>query len=220
MAIKSIWRRLISNKDDGPNRWKKLLVLTFSITIIILVSFIFILVPNILSWSDSAYSQENLKGKSEKKEVENKVDREDQYFTLSKGEVPLLIPLKERIFRLEKLDERQRLLDEQEEMLRSLEEEIDKKLSELSETRKAITELLEKKNEFEKHRFEHLVKIYESMKPDEASSLIEQLNEETAIQLLANMNSKKASKILEVTKTERAAKLSEKLARLKVDKNK
>jgi flagellar motility protein MotE (MotC chaperone) len=128
---------------------------------------------------------------------------------LKAGEIPLLRSLQER---QEQLAERTKQLDQREETLRQVQQQIEEKLATLTLLRKEVGALLEEKTAFETKRFEHLVKVYEGMKPEEAAALVERLDQDTAVHLLAQMKGKKVSPILGALKPDVAVQLSERLA--------
>jgi flagellar motility protein MotE (MotC chaperone) len=132
-----------------------------------------------------------------------------QLLTLSSGDVPLLQSLQER---RSVIEQREKQLAKREEELRQLEQWIEGKLQTLTLLRNEIGALVEERKAFEAQRFEHLVKVYEGMKPAEAASLIERLHEDTAVKLFYRMKGRKVSQILEFVKPEVAARLSERLA--------
>src|SRR5712691_1399091 len=129
--------------------------------------------------------------------------------TLKAEDVPLLKSLRERQMQL---DERDKQLANREADLRLVQQQIEDKLTTLALLRKEMGDLLQEKVAFEEKRFEHLVKVYEVMKPEEVSSLFERLNEDTAARLLYQMKEKKAGQILASISPQVAAKLSERLA--------
>jgi flagellar motility protein MotE (MotC chaperone) len=129
--------------------------------------------------------------------------------TLSAQDIPLLQSIKERQAFVE---EREQLLAKREEGLRFLQQQLEEKLTSLATLRKEIGALIEEKEAFEERRFDHLVKVYEGMKPEEAASLIERLQEDTAAKLFYRMKEKKVSQLLGFVKPDVAAKLSERLA--------
>jgi flagellar motility protein MotE (MotC chaperone) len=132
-----------------------------------------------------------------------------QLLTLSSGDIPLLQSLQEH---QSVLEQKEKQLAKREEELRQLEQWIEGKLQTLTLLRNEIGALVEERKAFEEQRFEHLVKVYEGMKPAEAASLIERLHEDTAVKLFYRMKGKKVSQILEFVKPEVAARLSERLA--------
>jgi flagellar motility protein MotE (MotC chaperone) len=136
--------------------------------------------------------------------------------TLKVEDVPLLKSLRERQMQLDEraqqLAERAQQLANHEADLRLVQQQIEDKLATLALLRKEMGDLLQEKAAFEEKRFEHLVKVYEVMKPEEISSLFERLNEDTAARLLYQMKEKKAGQILASISPQVAAKLSERLA--------
>lgn len=135
--------------------------------------------------------------------------RTEPMLTLSTSDIPLLHSLQERQARLE---EREKQLAAQEESLRALQQQLEEKLATLAMLRKEIGELVAAKEAFEEKRFEHLVKVYEGMKPEEVASLIQRLNEDTAVKLFYQMKKKKVSQVLGFLSPELAVRLSERLA--------
>jgi flagellar motility protein MotE (MotC chaperone) len=136
--------------------------------------------------------------------------------TLKAEDVPLLKSLQERQMQLDERDKqfanRDQQLANREADLRLVQQQIEDKLMTLALLRKEMGDLLQEKAAFEEKRFEHLVKVYEVMKPEEVSSLFERLNEDTAARLLYQMKEKKAGQILASISPQVAAKLSERLA--------
>ena len=136
--------------------------------------------------------------------------------TLKAEDVPLLKSLRERQMQLDERDKqlanRDKQLANREADIRLVQQQIEEKLTTLAMLRKEMSDLLQEKAAFEEKRFEHLVKVYEVMKPEEVSSLFERLNEDTAARLLYQMKEKKAGQILASISPQVAAKLSERLA--------
>lgn len=133
----------------------------------------------------------------------------ERLLSLSPGDIPLLQSLQER---QNLLDAREQKLLQKEEELHQLKQYVEKKFNTLSMLRQEIGALIEEKEAFEARRFEHLVKVYEGMKPAEAAPLVERLNEETSVKLFYRMKEKKVSQILGFLKPDIAAHLSERLA--------
>ncbi len=135
---------------------------------------------------------------------------------LKTGDVPVLKSLQERQARVsereQQLAEQEKRLAMREADLRLVQQQIEEKLTLLTTLRKEMGEVLQEQATFEEKRFEHLVKVYEVMKPAEVSSLVARLNEDTATRLLYQMKEKKVGQILAALAPEVAAKLSERLA--------
>lgn len=136
--------------------------------------------------------------------------------TLKAEDIPLLKSLRERQGQLDERDkqfaQREKQLASREADLLLVQQHIEEKLTALAMLRKEMGDLLQEKAAFEEKRFEHLVKMYEVMKPEEISALFERLNEDTAARLLYQMKEKKAGQILASISPQVAAKLSERLA--------
>jgi flagellar motility protein MotE (MotC chaperone) len=133
----------------------------------------------------------------------------ERLLVLSAGDIPVLQSMQQRQAHL---DEREQRLARREEELRVLHQRVEEKLGMLSTLRKEVGALMEEKDAFEEKRFEHLVKVYEGMKPEESASLFERLNEDTAAKILFRMKEKKVAQILGALKPDAAVKLSERLA--------
>ena len=132
----------------------------------------------------------------------------ERLLTLSAGDIPVLQSMQERQAHLE---EREQQLARREEELRGIQQRVEEKLALLSTLRKEVGALMEEKEAFEEKRFEHLVKVYEGMKAEEAAALFERLQEDTAVKMLFRMKEKKVSQIMGFIKPEVAVKLSERL---------
>lgn len=117
--------------------------------------------------------------------------------------------------RNEELDAKSAALDEREKQLNMLQLTIDGKLQKMNDVQKKIEQLLTAREDLIDRSIKHLVKVYSSMKPDEAASLIEKLDEDISIQILSKMKGKSAAKILEKMSTEMGSKLSDKIAKRK-----
>lgn len=135
---------------------------------------------------------------------------------LSKGEIPILQSLQKR---QADLKDREKRVAKAEEELELLKKYLEEKLANLETLRNEIGELIKERDAFETQRFDHLVKVYEGMKPAEAGPLVERLNPDTAVKLFYRMEEKKVSRILAFIKPEIAAQLSEHLASYRGDKN-
>ncbi len=106
------------------------------------------------------------------------------------------------------LDAREEEIKAREERLKVLKKDIEDKLAEISKARGEMEDLSKKIKEKDSERLNKVVKIYESMSPEEAAPRMERLDEETAVSVLASMNPKKAAKIIAVMDVDKAARLS------------
>ena len=157
-----------------------------------------------------------VEARSPRSDMPQSLREPEPLLTLKAEDVPLLKSLRERQMQLDERDKqlanRDKQLTNREADLRLVQQQIEEKLTALAMLRKEMSDLLQEKAAFEEKRFEHLVKVYEVMKPEEVSSLFERLNEDTAARLLYQMKEKKAGQILASISPQVAAKLSERLA--------
>ena len=118
--------------------------------------------------------------------------------------------------RQKELDDREEDLKAREERLQAVKKDIDAKIKELEKVRSEIEAFAGKIDDADNDRVKRLVKIYESMTPEEAAPRFEKLDTRLAVLILSSMKPKNAAKILEFVKVERSVKLSQ-LLKLKRD---
>lgn len=118
--------------------------------------------------------------------------------------------------RQKELDDREEDLKAREERLQVVKKDIDARVKELEKVRSELEALAGKIDDADNDRVKRLVKIYESMTPEEAAPRFEKLDTSLAVLILSSMKPKNAAKILEVVKVERSVKLSQ-LLKLKRD---
>ncbi|OGP22225.1 MAG: hypothetical protein A2054_02505 [Deltaproteobacteria bacterium GWA2_55_10] len=104
--------------------------------------------------------------------------------------------------------EREGELLKKEERLNVIKRDIEARLAELKKVHQDIESLVKKINEADDERFKKIVKIYESMSPEEAASRIEGLDKEMAVMILSSMSERKAAKILGLVDVRKSVELS------------
>jgi len=117
----------------------------------------------------------------------------------------------------EKIDlaKKEEKMKEEEKRLNELKETIDLKMKEYQALRTELESLVKRLEQFDEDNFKNLVKVYESMRPEEAGPLMSSLKEETAIKIFSQMNNKKAAKILPFVEPKKATRISEALMKKK-----
>jgi flagellar motility protein MotE (MotC chaperone) len=117
-----------------------------------------------------------------------------------------------------KLNDRKKELDLKESELAKLEEELlkrkqelDEKLKQLETMRAEISKTLKTRVASDHEKVDKLVAVYSTMKPAQASKIIETLDEDLAVEILDNMKKKSAAEILNMMDAKKARKLSEML---------
>ncbi len=109
------------------------------------------------------------------------------------------------------LTEREAGLVEKEERLKAVKSDIEKKIEEFTKLKEAIETFVKKLDEADAERTKKIVKIYESMPPEDVAFRIEKLDEGMAVALLSAMSEKKAAKILATVTVDKAVRLTERL---------
>ncbi|MEK7773591.1 MAG: hypothetical protein AAB307_04535, partial [Deltaproteobacteria bacterium] len=106
------------------------------------------------------------------------------------------------------LDAREENIKAREEKLEALKKDIEDKLAETNKARREIGDITVKMEEKNNERISKVVKIYESMSPEEAAPRMERLDDETAVSILAFMSPKKAARIMAAMDVDKSARLS------------
>jgi len=128
----------------------------------------------------------------------------------------------------EKLARERQKLENERQHLESVKKEIDQKIARLSEIQNTVQEKIKKQEaliaEYKStqettmdKQFQHLLKIYSSMRSKNSAKLIDKLDTEIAIRLLSKMKGEQVGQILSYVPPEKAATLSEQLARSKMN---
>jgi flagellar motility protein MotE (MotC chaperone) len=209
-------------KKNEFNMKNKIFFIFIATAIVFLVGKAFDLQP-----SDIAYAQvEMLDGKTEDKRntTDEPILEEEKKVELP-TKMPTVNPETFRMF--ETIEKKNRELKRREEELRIKElriKAIETKVSkDLEKIEKGISESKQQlgiQDEKTKENVEALVKVYSSMKPEEAANLIEAIDDDLALRIVAGMKSKIAGKVLSKLDVKVAKRISETLAGKKMKSNK
>jgi len=107
------------------------------------------------------------------------------------------------------LNDKEEDLKKYEQRLAVVKEELDQRMKELKDTKVVVDKALTTLKSAEKMRTQRVVKIYESMAPEEAAVRIEKLDEKTAVMILSMMKEKKAGVVLGLVAVDKAVKYSQ-----------
>ncbi|MBW7956323.1 MAG: hypothetical protein H3C68_00395 [Deltaproteobacteria bacterium] len=110
--------------------------------------------------------------------------------------------------REKELDAREEALRAKEARLESIKADIDARTTELRKVHQDIESMVRRINEAREERIRRIVKIYETMNPEEAAPRLEGLDKEMAVMILSSMSEKKAAKLLEFVNVDKAVELS------------
>lgn len=129
---------------------------------------------------------------------------------LSSGDIEVLKQLSSR---RNELDHRSSDLDTREALIKVAEQRVDTKIKEMENLRQQLQAMVNQVNETQAGQFENLVKIYETMKPDEAARIFETLEMPTLLGVVQRMKPKSTAPIMAKMAPEKAKELSMALTR-------
>ena len=151
-----------------------------------------------------------------KLEEEKEKEKEKEKIRLP-GQMPAVSP--ETFRMIETIENKNRELKKREEELRIKQTRIEaleaKVRKDLDKIEKSISESKEQmgiQDERTKKNVEALIKVYSSMKPEEAANLVEAIDEGLALQIISGMKSKIAGQVLSNLDVKVAKRISENLA--------
>ena len=124
------------------------------------------------------------------------------------------IDLKYLISRKLEIEKQEKSIAAKKAELLSIQDEINKKIEKLNQLRDEIRAEVAKKKVVEEKKLKHLIKVYSTMKPQNAAELIEKLDIELAIELMSKMKGDDVGKIMSFVKIEKAAEISEGLVKI------
>jgi flagellar motility protein MotE (MotC chaperone) len=133
------------------------------------------------------------------------------------GQVPEVSP--ETFSMIETIENKNRELKKREEELRikevrleALEAKVRKDLEKIEKSISESKEQMGLQDKKTKENVESLIKVYSSMKPEEAANLVEAIDENLALKIVSGMKSKIAGQVLSKLDVQVAKRISEKLA--------
>jgi len=133
------------------------------------------------------------------------------------GQVPAVSP--ETFRMIETIENKNREIKKREEELRlkeirleALEAKVRQDLEKIEKNIAESKELIGAQDAKTKENVDALIKVYSSMKPEEAASLVEAIDEELALKIVSGMKSKIAGQVLSKLNVKVAKRISEKLA--------
>jgi flagellar motility protein MotE (MotC chaperone) len=94
------------------------------------------------------------------------------------------------------LMEREAALTLKEQEMKKLEQSLDSRIKQLEATRKGLEAPLARKKTEDSGRYKKMLKVYKSLRPEEAAALMDKLDEEIALEMLNQMDQKTAAKLI------------------------
>lgn len=114
--------------------------------------------------------------------------------------------------RREALEKREKELATREALLNVTEAELDSKIAELKSLRTEIEKLLGKQSDAQEAQLRRLVKIYESMKPQEAARIMNTLDMDVLLDVIGRMSERRSAPVLANMNPDRARAVTIRLA--------
>jgi flagellar motility protein MotE (MotC chaperone) len=136
----------------------------------------------------------------------------DDPMLMSQSEIDILQKLAQRRVELESWGSD---LAMREQLLKAAELRIEAKLAELKGIQDSIKSSLRQHDDEQEAKLKSLVKIYETMKPKEASRIFEQLEMPILLDVIERMKEAKAAPVIASMDPEKAKKLTSELAKLR-----
>lgn len=107
------------------------------------------------------------------------------------------------------LKDKESFLKQEEKRLEALKKDVDERIEKYTKILTQIENLLKKIEQVKEQNFEHIVKTYETMPPDEAAQRLSSLDEELLVKIILNMKPKKAAAIMALMDTKKAASITQ-----------
>jgi len=123
--------------------------------------------------------------------VASLADRDPTTFT--RAEIELLGNLAQR---REQLEQRSRELDLRESLLAAAEKRIDERIAELKKLEASIKQVVQSTDKQEDENLRGLVKIYETMKPEEAARIFAELDANVLLNVIERMKEAKVAAVM------------------------
>jgi flagellar motility protein MotE (MotC chaperone) len=115
--------------------------------------------------------------------------------------------------RREQLEKRGRDLDTRESLMKVTEQRVDQKIKEMQTLRLQLQSMVSQASEAQQVQLENLVKIYETMKPDEAARIFEKLDMPVLLGVIQKMKPKSTAPIMAKMPPEKAKEITDALTK-------
>jgi flagellar protein FlbB len=102
--------------------------------------------------------------------------------------------------------ERETAVSLKEKELKSLSESLSSRIQQLQQARKEIEASLDQKKKDEAEKYQKMLKVYKSLRPEAAAALLDKLDEGMALEMLSQMDTKTAVKLIPLMNQDRVLK--------------
>jgi len=107
------------------------------------------------------------------------------------------------------IKDKENTLHQEEERLKILKKDVDERMEKYTNLLSQLENVLNKLEHLQDEKFEHVVKVYEVMPPEEAATRLAALPELTAVKIIKKMKPKKAGVIMAYMDPQKVASLTE-----------
>jgi len=121
--------------------------------------------------------------------------------------------LKQLADRREQLEKRSRDLDTRESLMKVTEQRVDQKIKEMETLRLQLQSMVNQASEAQQTQIENLVKIYETMKPEDAAHIFEKLDMPVLLGVIQRMKPKSTAPIMAKMAPEKAKEITDALTK-------
>ncbi|NMC74358.1 MAG: hypothetical protein GYA56_08400 [Geobacteraceae bacterium] len=94
------------------------------------------------------------------------------------------------------LMEREAALTLKEQEMKKLEQSLDSRIQEMEARKKELETSLARKKAEDSEKYKKILKVYKSLRPEEAAALLDKLDEDIALEMLNQMDQKRAAKLI------------------------
>ncbi len=112
--------------------------------------------------------------------------------------------LKQLSARHDELEKRAKALDTREELIKIAEQRVDQKIKELQTLRSQLQSMINQVSESQATQLDNLVKVYETMKPEDAAKILETLDMPVLLNVIQRMKPKSTAPIMAKMTPEKA----------------
>jgi flagellar motility protein MotE (MotC chaperone) len=134
----------------------------------------------------------------------------DDITNLTANEIEVLQQL---VARRSEIERRAGEIARREAVLKAAEERIEAKVQELKKLQEGVEQAIRRYDEQEEQRRKSLVKIYETMKPQEAAKIFEQMDLTTLVEMVERMSERKVAPVLAAMNPVRAKQVTTELSK-------
>lgn len=115
------------------------------------------------------------------------------------------------------IKEKEESLKKEEERLRVLKKDVEESIQKYTQLLDKLENILKKIEQAKDEKFDHIVRSYEAMQPEDAASRLSVLDDSMVANIMLRMKSKKVGAIMSIIEPKKAAMITREIANLKVE---